>query len=115
MDEKTARKTLQDLKQRLLEDLERGAEASETVVLEQTKVGRLSRMDAMQQQEMHKASQEATRLRLSQIEHALVSLNDGNYGYCELCGEEISPERLAVRPESVMCVPCKEKADNQNN
>lgn len=86
---------------------------SETVALEQNKVGRLSRMDAMQQQEMHKASQSLIRKRLAQIEKALQAVASGDYGFCEACGDEISASRLQVRPESLMCVSCQEKVENR--
>lgn len=86
--------------------------SSETLTLEQNKVGRLSRMDAMQQQEMHKASQHLIRRRLVQIEKALQALAAGDYGFCEGCGDEISASRLQVRPESLMCVSCQEKLES---
>ena len=89
MGEKNAHEILSDLKHQLMEDLERGSEASGVVELEQNKVGRISRMDAMQQQAMQKASLELIHKRLKQIEHALSALKSGEYGYCHECGEEI--------------------------
>ncbi len=111
MDDQQISRTLAQLRQSLLDDLERGAMGSETVALEQNKVGRLSRMDALQQQAMHKASQSLIRKRLVQIEKAMNALDAGEYGYCEACGDQISDARLQVRPESLMCVPCQEKAE----
>ncbi|MEX2366028.1 MAG: TraR/DksA family transcriptional regulator [Pseudohongiellaceae bacterium] len=113
MDKQKIASILTDLKQSLLEDLERGAMGSETVTLEQNKVGRLSRMDAMQQQEMHKASQHLIRRRLGQIEKALQALASGDYGFCEACGDDIAASRLQVRPESLMCVSCQEKLERR--
>jgi DnaK suppressor protein len=111
MDDQQISRTLAQLRQSLLDDLERGAMGSETVTLEQNKVGRLSRMDALQQQAMHKASQSLIRKRLVLIEKAMNALAAGEYGYCEACGDQISDARLEVRPESLICVPCQEKAE----
>ncbi len=111
MDEKQSRETLNELRKTLLEDLKRGEQAAGVVELEQNKVGRLSRMDAMQQQAMQKASQELTRKRLVQVEHAFDALKEGDYGYCHECGEEIAPQRLQVRPETLVCVTCQEKLE----
>lgn len=106
-----ARNNLISLKKQLLDDLERGADVSETVELEQNKVGRLSRMDAMQQQAMQKASRALIRKRLIQIDKAMKALDLGDYGYCEACGEEISEKRLTIRPEALMCVSCQEQIE----
>jgi len=105
------RTRLETLKYSLLEDLKRGAEGAGIVELEQNKVGRLSRMDAMQQQEMHKASQLLIKSRLVQIDRALTEVDSGDYGYCDLCGEEIPEQRLAIKPESLRCVSCQEKSE----
>ena len=113
MDNRKTTRILTDLKQSLLDDLERGASGSETVTLEQNKVGRISRMDALQQQAMHKASQNLIRKRLVLIDKALRSIQSGDYGYCESCGNEISASRLQVRPESLMCVSCQEQVENR--
>jgi len=112
MEEKTTYKVLSDLKAKLLEDLQRGSEASGVVELEQNKVGRLSRMDAIQQQAMQKAGQASIEKRLSQIEKALEALRDGDYGYCQECGDEIPEQRLEIRPEALVCVTCQEKLES---
>ena len=113
MENQKITRILTDLKQSLLDDLARGASGSETVTLEQNKVGRLSRMDALQQQAMHKASQNLIRNRLVQVDKALQSLLSGDYGYCESCGNEISASRLQVRPESLICVSCQERIESR--
>jgi len=60
---------------------------------------------------------EARRLELNRIEHdklhlrklkgALKRINEGDFGYCESCGDEISLKRLQARPESRFCVECQ--------
>ena len=88
--------------------LEISEESGETVTLDQSKVGRLSRMDALQQQQMSNACRAGHRKRLLAVEHALSALDQGNYGWCESCGELIDIRRLEVRPESSLCVACQE-------
>lgn len=43
---------------------------------------------------------------LAEVDRALARLDQGDYGRCEICGEPIAPERLAVRPAATTCVPC---------
>jgi len=80
--------------------------ATEPVELDQSSVGRVSRVDAMQSQSM---AVEATRLRqqqLRKITTALALIESGDYGYCQQCDNEIDPRRLAIDPAATQCVPC---------
>ena len=45
---------------------------------------------------------------LDKINKALVKIDDGTFGVCEECGEEISVKRLEARPETTLCIKCKE-------
>lgn len=45
---------------------------------------------------------------LDKIEKALVKIDEGSFGTCEECGEEISVKRLEARPETTLCIRCKE-------
>jgi DnaK suppressor protein len=45
---------------------------------------------------------------LDKIEKALAKIEDGSFGTCEECGEEISVKRLEARPETTLCIRCKE-------
>ena len=45
---------------------------------------------------------------LDKIEKALGRIDDGTFGICEECGEEISVKRLEARPETTLCIRCKE-------
>lgn len=76
------------------------------VELDQQGVGRLSRMDAMQQQAMAVASERRRRMRITQIEAALKRLETDDFGYCVRCGEPIPEERLGIDPASTLCVDC---------
>lgn len=82
------------------------AEARSTVELDQVAVGRLSRMDAMQQQAMAEASERARQRELVRIDMAERRIASGDYGYCEECGEEIPDGRLAIDPMATHCVNC---------
>jgi DnaK suppressor protein len=87
------------------------AAASETVELDQSKVGRLSRMDAMQGQAMAKASKERRKQQLQLINAALQRIDDDEFGYCQRCGESIDPRRLEFDPTALLCIDCASKAE----
>lgn len=77
-----------------------------TVELDQTMVGRLSRMDALQGQAM---AQEVARRReteIKRIDAALKRMDEGDYGYCVSCGEEIAVRRLELDPAAATCINC---------
>ena len=73
-------------------------------------IGRLSRMDAMQQQAMSAANRRRTKLRLQQVKAAL-KMDPEDYGICKKCDEDIGYARLKVRPESPFCVTCQNKTE----
>lgn len=94
-------------KRELLEALtETGEAAAQTVELDQSKVGRLSRMDAMQAQAMSIESNRRREQELTQIAVALKKINDGGYGYCVSCDEEIAEKRLQINPAATLCIEC---------
>jgi len=116
MNKNQQRKNLIALKQALLKAQETGDQAEETVELDQSRVGRLSRMDAMQAQAMSKETGRRRRLKLVQIEAALQRMEGDDYGFCPECGEEIAPARLEVDPAVLLCIDCasaKEIADRE--
>ena len=76
------------------------------VELDQQSVGRLSRMDALQQQAMATAQDTRRRGRLKAIDAALRRLDDGDFGWCADCGTYIGTERLDLDPLLVRCVDC---------
>jgi DnaK suppressor protein len=96
------------LRQSLIDAETTGAEAEEPVELDQTRQGRLSRMDAMQAQAMSKATGEQRRRLLGEIEQALQRIEDGSYGECFECGEPIAPRRLEANPTATLCIGCAE-------
>ena len=76
------------------------------VELDQQSVGRLSRMDAMQRQAMAQAQERARTAELARLDQAMRRLEDGEYGWCVTCGEEIAAARLEVDPAAAVCVEC---------
>lgn len=77
-----------------------------TVMLDQTSVGRLSRMDAMQGQAMAKASEQRRQLKLKQITAALQRIESENFGECIECGDWIGAKRLTWDPLVLKCIEC---------
>ncbi|HEV7434759.1 MAG TPA: TraR/DksA C4-type zinc finger protein, partial [Pseudorhizobium sp.] len=86
--------------------IEESGEYRAPVELDQQSVGRLSRMDAMQQQEMAKNLTRRRQHRRVAIEMALSRIRDGDYGYCTACGEPIAVRRLEIDPTFEQCVRC---------
>lgn len=76
------------------------------VELDQTRVGRLSRMDALQGQAMAAATERRRLAGKHRIDAALERLDAGEYGYCVACGEPISPARLRADPAVATCIDC---------
>jgi DnaK suppressor protein len=81
-------------------------EAVRPVQLDQQAVGRLSRMDSLQNQHMSQNLQEREKARYAAINAALRRMDEGHYGYCTSCGEAIHPGRLLVMPEVATCPAC---------
>jgi DnaK suppressor protein len=76
------------------------------VALDQQSVGRLSRMDAMQQQSMELATEERRQQRLAALAAALRLVDSAGYGYCLECDDKIAAGRLAVDPAVTLCIDC---------
>ena len=90
-----------------LTDLSQSTESDRAPVeLDQTRMGRLSRMDAMQGQEMAKAQNARRTQELQRLEAALRRLEDDSYGLCLRCGEEIAEGRLRADPATPLCIDC---------
>jgi RNA polymerase-binding transcription factor len=105
------RSTLLTLQRELLAVSSTGREAALPVELDQTAIGRVSRMDALQQQAMAQAAHQRRHIQLQRIESALQRLENGKFGWCMRCGEEIPRKRLDVDPTAPLCIAC---ADGRN-
>ncbi|SLN09641.1 RNA polymerase-binding transcription factor DksA [Roseovarius litorisediminis] len=83
-----------------------GQAGQATVQLDQQAVGRLSRMDALQNQAMAKANHARRQAQKTRLTAALARLEDGEYGYCEDCGDDIATRRLELDPAAAKCIQC---------
>ncbi len=99
---------LLERKQALLKADETGGEAEQVVELDQARVGRLSRMDAMQAQAMSLETGRLRRLSLVKIDAALLRIEEGDFGECFECCEPINPKRLEADPTATLCIKCAE-------
>ncbi|MGB1579873.1 MAG: TraR/DksA family transcriptional regulator [Nevskiales bacterium] len=90
--------------------LHAAAQSSETVELDQTRQGRLSRMDALQGQAMAQASHARATARLHSLRQALQGIEAEDFGECLECGEPIGYRRLEIDPSLRLCVGCAENA-----
>ncbi|HJL19891.1 MAG TPA: TraR/DksA family transcriptional regulator [Sandaracinaceae bacterium LLY-WYZ-13_1] len=100
------RRRLEALRDELEGALEGSREGAAVVSLDQP-IGRVSRIDAIQQQQMAEASRRQQQLRLGQVRVALSAFDAGDYGYCKSCEEPIAYRRLAARPETPFCLRCQ--------
>lgn len=116
MDETTRlkfRDRLLRYKQSLQETSQTVEEAAETVELDQSRQGRLSRMDALQGQAMSVAAMNRRNMELARIDQALQRIENDDYGYCLQCGEEIAEKRLEFNPTVTHCIHCAEKLESR--
>jgi DnaK suppressor protein len=103
---------LSALQQELEARLGRAEGDSGPVILDQQRVGRLSRMDAMQQQQMARASQAQASALLNRVNLALQAIAEGEFGWCRDCDQPIGYARLKARPDSPLCVVCQARNEN---
>ncbi len=111
IDLKYFKKCLEGRLEAITEGQERQKEEVAPVELDQARVGRLSRMDAMQQQAMSQAVARLTDLERQRIQSALGRMESGDYGYCVLCDEEIAEGRLRFDSSVLICISCAQEED----
>ena len=107
MDAQTARQKLLEEQESLASLRQQSEDARAPVMLDQQAVGRLSRMDAMQKQNMELATEQRRQQRMQTLAAALLRIEAGDFGYCILCDEEIAPQRLAFDPAVACCIQCR--------
>jgi DnaK suppressor protein len=106
IDLKKIKKQLEAQRKELLKRVELTEDDRKPVELDQAQIGRLSRMDAIQVQEMALEQERRREIELKKIGAALLRIKDDEYGYCTHCGEDISPKRLEFDPAAPLCVDC---------
>jgi DnaK suppressor protein len=101
-------------RQQQLRDLIAGsADTTKPVELDQSSVGRLSRMDAMQGQAMSLERERRNQRELTKIAAALRRIDNDEYGTCEACGEEIALPRLEIDPTATQCIDCARRSEQR--
>lgn len=100
------RKALESHKSEVLAARESSADERTPYELDQSKVGRLSRMDALQAQAMSQAVDRRRNVELQRIDAALERIKGQDYGFCLACGEAIELKRLELDPAVPQCANC---------
>ncbi|NKB21732.1 MAG: hypothetical protein GKS01_14670 [Alphaproteobacteria bacterium] len=103
-------KVLTARREELLAIIDVGEETKTDTDLDQQRIGRLSRMDAMQQQAMEDETGRRREKELHRIAAALDRLTSDDYGYCTACDEPIAAKRLENDPATPLCISCAQKA-----
>ncbi|MDH3328888.1 MAG: TraR/DksA C4-type zinc finger protein [Desulfobulbaceae bacterium] len=114
IDLKYFKKRLKERLEAIIATQEDRKKEEEPVELDQARIGRLTRMDAMQQQAMSQAAARLTDLERQRIQSALDRMQSGDYGYCVICDEEIAEGRLRFDPSLLTCISCAKEADRQD-
>ena len=104
---------LDQQRQSLLNQLNENEAQVAPVKLDQQAVGRVSRIDAIQQQQMAKANREQDKQLLAATIASLKRIDDNEYGYCLECAEPIGYARLQVQPQVAMCLKCQSLFENR--
>ena len=110
IDLKAMKKRLIDRRKELEHVIESSAETKTDTELDQQRIGRLSRMDAIQQQAMEEETGRRRDQELARIEAALKRIDDDDFGFCAACDEPIAPKRLENDPATLLCIECAAKA-----
>lgn len=100
---------MQALRIELEAALASGKSSTAPVELDQTRVGRLSRVDAMQGQAMAKASAARAAQQLAATNAAIKRLAHADFGLCVDCDEPIAWARLQYNPSVRCCIACAEQ------
>lgn len=106
MDIEHFRQRLVQRREALLALVQTGREAADIVELDQSKVGRLSRMDALQAQAISQQRERRREQEIRRIAAALQRIENGEYGYCIECDEAIALPRLEFDPAATYCIDC---------
>ena len=104
------RKALISLQKTLEDDLKNASSGSKPVSLDDP-IGRVSRIDAIQMQQLAKNQRARIEVRIQQVTSALNRLKTPEFGICIECEEPITFDRLKVRPEGTLCLACQKRGE----
>lgn len=88
-----------------IEQLKGYADMAEPITPENA-IGRVSRMDAINNKSVVDAAIQTAKIKLSGLRHMLQHIDDEDFGKCERCGRDIPEQRMILMPESKRCTPC---------
>ncbi len=74
-------------------------------------LGRLTRLEAMGEQQVNGHALSEARIRLNRLKYALTRIDHESYGVCEVCEEAIPFGRLRIMPEATRCVACASRKE----
>ena len=111
IDVKAYKKRLTGMRKEVEKLSEVTEEARKPVQLDQTMVGRLSRMDALQTQAMQLETERRRTVEIQRIDAALKRMDEGEFGYCVSCGINIELKRLETDPTTPTCFDCAELSE----
>ncbi len=84
-----------------------GYESMSAPVSPDDAIGRVSRMDAINNKSVAEAALRQAKDKLAKMKHMLATVDeDPNFGNCKRCGKPIPPMRIILMPESPYCVRC---------
>ena len=72
-------------------------------------IGRISRMDAINNKSVSEAALRKAEEKLSQLKYILTKIDSDDFGICARCGNPIPVERILFVPQSIYCVRCSGK------
>lgn len=98
--------SLLEIRGELVDISKTSAESRQPVELDQSRVGRISRMDALQGQAMAVESERRRGVEITRIDAALARIDAGDYGYCVVCEGDIEVKRLMFDPATPTCITC---------
>ncbi len=111
VDKKALKKRLKQMRKDVEKLSETTIEARQPVKLDQSMVGRLSRMDALQYQAMQLETERRRTMEIQRIDSALQRVDEGEFGYCVSCGIEIEHKRLENDPMTPTCFDCAQLSE----
>ena len=101
-----------DLKKKIIEEISKAEidiaemEKMAQPITPENSIGRVSRMDAINNKSVVDAALRTKRAKLTKLQVALKKVDEENFGNCVMCNNPIQPLRLMFMPESTRCVRC---------
>lgn len=98
---------------RELEDSMESTKEDREAISPDKSIGRLSRLDSMQMQQMALGMNNRMQEEARQLKEALKRIDNSRYGICEMCRQDIPMERLEFQLDATICVDCFRKASRR--